>query len=238
MKHYHLPIFIVFLLTIRATGALPPKQVVKLRHDTIWIKDTTLSQQKALAMQQQIADLKSTVNATKESFYNTSIYLWTFIVGAFGIILVIGGVVGLRNVGTRVDEIRANVTTSERNNQRSLRNIRTDLDKKLDDLKTDHKEYKKEFTNRIDRFEDQTNSRIEKGLTSDMQLAVKSVMEGSFGKEVKSMSEQLGDLQTKVDRLESRLPVAENLAAPVNSPAALGENETTINSPSNLFDAD
>lgn len=206
-------------------------------HDTIRLADSSALQKSELEMRRQIADIKSTVADTKESFYNTSIYLWSFIVGAFGVILVIVGFIGFRSVGTRVDEIRDNALNNQNNTQQLIRDIKSELDKKLDDLKGEFTEYKKEFTHRADRFEDQANSRIEKGLTSDMQLAVKSVMEGSFGKEIKTMSEQLGDLQTQVNGLESLRPLAEDLPINTNAPATPGKNAANINPSNNAFDA-
>jgi len=161
-------------------------------------------QEQIKELNSQILILTSTVASTKESFYNSSIYLWTFIITALGLIIVVVGIFGYKSISDKIAELKTTNDISISKSEVFVKEIKDDLIQRISDIKSDIKEFKNDQIRLFEKFEKESKDKIEKGLSLDLQNAIDKIMKESFSSDLSELSEQVADLTTKFDNLSSK----------------------------------
>lgn len=191
------------------------------------IEATQLKYQSQIIEQnKQIASLTQTVASTKESFYNTNIYLWTFIITAIGFIVAIFGSFGYRNISQKLKDLKSENEKLISKTEENIKDNKTDLIQRLTEIKSDVKEFKETQIKHFEKFEKEANDKMDKGLGSALQEAIDKIMKDSFVEEMNGISEQVSELKNQVENLSSKS--AEQAVTPNNiNGLAIEEKETT-----------
>lgn len=193
-----------------------------------------LNQQRILELKREVVDLTQIIADTKESFYNTRIYLWGFIIGAITLLIVLVGFVGVQSIRHILTEIKGDVESSKTNSNTSIKEIKEDLLKRVDDLKTDLRDFKLEQQRQFDKFEALSSEKIDKGLESAFQDAVNKIMKGTYGQVVDELQEQIAAIKITIDELKSNQSYV-----PRSSSVETGRSEPVVamKPSNNAFDA-
>lgn len=234
----------IFLLLISWTKGLVAQVKVteQLQTDTSKINEVIPRrnepdyQSQIVELNKQIITLTQTVASTKESFYNSNIYLWSFIITALGLIVAIAGYLGYRSISNSIDIIKGDNEKAINKGEATVIEIKNDLIQRIGEVKTDIKEYKSDIQKGYEKFEKESNLKIEKGLALQLQNAIDKIMKESFSKELKDLSEQLSDLTKKFENLTSKQETPNKVEVEVNK----FDTETIItpspNTKNNAFD--
>jgi hypothetical protein len=218
MKHL---LLLLFCLALTSMQSRQSTHTAKLVRDTVFVKDSTAFQRQSLATQQQLVALEKTVADTKESFYNSRLYLWSIIIGLVGCLIIVGGIFGFRGFNARMDEFRQNSREQQNDTQQALNRMQDRLTEQLQEVKHDFEEHWRDLTDRADRFEDKAEKQIEKGLTSDMKSTIQLIMHSTFGMDIKKIDERLITLEDKLGQLEGNT-MAENTSSSETAEQKLG----------------
>jgi len=202
-------------------------------------KDIETSDQKyqsqIIEQNKQIASLTQTVASTKESFYNTNIYLWTFIITTIGFIVAIFGSLGYRNISQKLKDLKFENEKLIAKTEVNIRDNKTDLIQRLTEIKSDIKEFKETQSKHFEKFEKDANDKMDKGLGSALQEAIEKIMKESFVGEMNGISEQVSDLKNQFENLSSKSSEQQNLIPENNDGLPLKE-KGTIKPNKNAFD--
>lgn len=213
MKKINKTLILILFFTIYYAHGYD-KNCKKSAKDTSYIEITHLQQingnehdleydKKLLNMNMQLLELQKNVADTKNSFYDSRIALHSFLITVIALIFIYLGFMGYKNVYGKVEENK------------------TDLVKRIDDLKDDYRDFKKD-----------ANSQIEKGLDSEFSKAVQNIMKGSFGKNI-------DDMINRIEALEKNIIVNKNTdssGSDGKSAESISSAPTTIQPESNAFD--
>lgn len=189
-------------------------------------------------LNKQIISLTQTVASTKESFYNSNIYLWTFIITALGLIIVVVGIFGYKSISDKISELKSDTEKSVLRNESTVKEIKEDLVQRIVDIKSDIKEFKADQVKVFEKFDKDAIERIDKGLDSSLQKAIEKIMKESFRQELNDLSEQVADLSTKYENLISKqqVPIVEEPKPEGNNFEGEVKEKTETKSNNNAFD--
>jgi hypothetical protein len=176
-------------------------QVLHLNEDIV---NKSIYDDKIEELNSRVITLTSTVASTKESFYNSSIYLWTFILSAIGLIIVIVGFFGYKSISGKMSELKTTNDNSVTKSEENMKEIKSDLIQRITDNKSDIKDFKADQTKLFEKFEKESKEKIEKGLALDLQNAIDKIMKESFSSELKDLSEQVAALTTRLENISSK----------------------------------
>lgn len=183
-------------------------------------------------LHKEIASLTQTVASTKESFYNSRIYLWTFIITALGLIIVIVGFFGYKSISDKIGEIRSENDSSRNRNESALKEIKNDLIQRITELKNDMRDFKTEQNRIFEKFEKDANDKIKQGLDTELSKAIEKVMKGSFEDKLNDLTEQVNSLSQSLNILTKTKDAAPMGSTEENVPTA----PITIEPKTNAFD--
>lgn len=220
MKEHLKKILLMLLILLRTVSLFaqpnPQKQSINIDSLKIIIQQAIKSNSQDPAIQTQIADLNKqiisltqTVASTKESFYNSNIYLWTFIITALGLIIVIAGYFGYRSISDKIAEIKIENEGSTEKSETAVKEIKSDLIQRIIELKGDIKDFKEDQQRKFEKFEKEANDKIDKGLDLALQKAIEKVMKGSYAKVIDDLNAQVAELRIKVDNLTPANPAGQ-----------------------------
>lgn len=244
MKLRHKVLLIIFILlkllgTIIAQTVKPPSEnldKVKLHTDILSEKDKDIPnyETQISELNKQITSLTMTVASTKESFYNSNIYLWTFIITALGLVIVFVGIFGYKSISDKIVELKEVNEKSASNSGEALRDMKVDLLQRISEIKSDFKDFKAEQTKGYEKFEKDSKERIEKGLGTSLQNAIEKIMKESFIQDLTDLSEQVATLTTRLDNNLSKqeFPIREIPLSKENN-IDVELSTTQVNKPNN-----
>jgi uncharacterized membrane-anchored protein YhcB (DUF1043 family) len=175
--------------------------------------ETKLNEQ-MLELKKQIAELTQKVGDNKQASYDSFLNSLNFYMAAFGLIILIGGIWGFRDISKKVTESKGEIAT-----------LKGDLIQRVVDIKTDNTtildrsekyigerivaldnritEFKNEQREGFERFAKEANNKIADGLSSDYQSAVQKIAEGSFLPQLNQLSEQFAELKTDFENFSN-----------------------------------
>lgn len=191
-------------------------------------------QSQIIDQNKQIASLTQTVASTKESFYNTNIYLWTFIITAIGFIVAIFGFLGYRNITQKLNDLKLDNEKLISKTEENIKDNKADLIQRLTEIISDIKEFKETQIKHFEKFEKEANDKMDKGLGSALQEAIEKIMKDSFVVDMNGISEQVSELKNQVENLSSKS--IDQTAIPVNNIGSAIEEKETTKPNKNAFD--
>lgn len=161
-------------------------------------------------LNKQISQLSQTIADTKQTFYDSKLNLWNFILTGFGIVIVIAGFFGYKNISVKISEIKTDNEKSSSKSEDNVKEIKSDLNQRITDLKLDYKDFKNDQRNTFEKFEKEANAKIDKGLDLALQNAIEKIMKESFDNELNDLSEQVSELRKKLENtFSSNIKVVE-----------------------------
>lgn len=194
------------------------------------------NEEKILELQTEIVDLTKTVADTKESFYNSRIYLWAFLIAAFALLMVVVGYFGVQSLRNKLVEIRADVENSKNGSIATIAEIKNDLNKRIDELKVDFKDFKQDQKGNLEKFETTASEKIERGLDLALQDAINKIMKGSYGAVVEDLQEQIANLTISLEEIKSSRIDGSSVVEMTKSPQKSLIDKQSNSAPKNAFD--
>ncbi|HEX8278185.1 MAG TPA: hypothetical protein VF540_05795 [Segetibacter sp.] len=187
-------------------------------------------------LRKEIAELSKNIADNKQTFYDSKLNLWNFILTAFGLVIVIAGYFGYRSIADKITEVKAENQRSSDKSEEGVREIKADLIQRIIENKTDIKDFKSDQQKAFEKFENEANERISKGLDLALQQAIEQIMKGSYSKVIDDLNEQVADLRNNVEALKSNNSAAETGTADKQDIKSHSTIQPSTKSSENAFD--
>lgn len=217
----------------------PKKQIHKEQTPTvIQTKNVDPNYQDQISnLNKQVTELSQTVGDTKQAFYDSKLNLWNFILTGFGLLIVIAGYFGYKSISDKITEMKTDNEKSLTRSEDAVKEIKTDLVQRIGELKADMRDFKLEQNKLFEKFEVESNNRIDQGLALSLQSAIDKIMKESFIDEIKDISEQVSDLTIKFENFSSSTTNGNGLIdLPKKGENKFEDTKSIINKNNNAFD--
>lgn len=187
---------LLFLCLLLELNQLNAQRKPTIKRDTVYIERNAPVNQadyetKINELQREIADLSKTIGDTKQSFYDSKLNAWNFIVTAIGLVLLVFAYLGFRNIS----------------------DLRQEINK-------DSRDFRAEQNGRFENFVKESDHKIQKGLDNELRQAIKKVMKGTFEEKINDIADQVAKLAERLDKIvpqsaaEQTTPTAPNTIEP------------------------
>lgn len=211
------------------------KKTTTAKVETI-LKPEINYQEQITDLNKQISQLSQTIADTKQTFYDSKLNLWNFILTGFGLLIVIAGYFGYKSISDKISEIKLENDKATSKSEEAVKEIKSDLIQRITELKSDNKDFKTEQRQTFEKFEKEANAKIDKGLDLALQNAIEKIMKESFSSELNELSEQVSELRTKLENINSsNNNVAEEIGIKEENKFDGAEQDNT-NAKNNAFD--
>ncbi len=184
-------------------------------------------------LNKQVTELSNNLADTKEKYYDKQLSLLNYIVGITGLVLILLAIFGYKNISDRVNEQKTESISSMEKEEKSRKEIKTDLIKAIDDLKNDFRDFRQEQKEKFEEFKNSSDEKIDKGLNDNIQLVIQNVMKSEFEKTLNDLTEMVASIETRLSSIEA----IENLSTESNISTLNSSNAPILIEPEkNAFD--
>lgn len=188
-------------------------------------------------LNKQIVENSKNIADTKQAFYDSKLNLWNFILTGLGILIATIGFFGYKSISGRINDLKSDSERSMFKSEENIKEIKNDLLQRITEIKDDIRDFKSEQIRLFNKFEKESNDKMDNGLGSALQQAIDKIMKDSFVKEMEGISEQVSELKNQFENFSSNT-IDENISNSENSDDTIGENKKIAKPIKNAFDDD
>ncbi|MDD3480432.1 MAG: hypothetical protein PHI42_08640 [Paludibacteraceae bacterium] len=210
---YHLRIILIFLISSvslygqNKTQDSLRSEVAKLKTQNELLEsridDFEKNQKTVLELKNELANANFNMANSKKEIYDSQINSLNLIFTVIGILIAILGVIGYRSISGRISDIKNEIEKDIEKLDKRASEIKTDINQKVNDIKSELKDFKKEQKEDYAKFEKSANEKIKEGLALQLQEAIDRIMKDSLGKQINNLNEQVADIFSTIEQIKT-----------------------------------